>query len=54
MLQSTLLASMAVAGTSAFAQGAASEADAAAGGFRQETDSMGVVNVPACSRCMCG
>jgi fumarate hydratase class II len=47
MMQSTLLASLAVAGTSAFAQGTASDAAAPAVGFRQETDSMGVVNVPA-------
>ncbi len=47
MMQSTLLASLAVAGTSAFAQGVASGAAAPAAGFRQETDSMGVVNVPA-------
>jgi len=47
MMQSTLLASLAVAGTAAFAQGAASGAAAPAAGFRQETDSMGVVNVPA-------
>ncbi|NPT56916.1 class II fumarate hydratase [Paraburkholderia sp. 5N] len=47
MIQSTLLASLAVAGTSAFAQGAASEAVVPEAGFRRETDSMGVVNVPA-------
>jgi fumarate hydratase class II len=47
MMRSTLLASLAVAGTSAFAQGVASDAVAPAVGFRQETDSMGVVNVPA-------
>jgi fumarate hydratase, class II len=48
MMQTTLLASLAVAGTSAFAQSAASGADVApAAGFRQETDSLGVVEVPA-------
>jgi fumarate hydratase class II len=48
MMQTTLLASLAVAGTSALAQGAASGADVApAAGFRQETDSLGVVEVPA-------
>ena len=47
MMQSTLLASLAVAGTSAFAQGTDSGAAAPMVGFRQETDSMGVVNVPA-------
>jgi fumarate hydratase class II len=47
MMRSSLLASLAVAGTSAFAQSAASGAAAPAVGFRQETDSMGLVNVPA-------
>lgn len=46
MMQSTLLASLAVASASAFGQGSAS-AIAGTAGFRQETDSMGVVNVPA-------
>src|SRR5258707_13867564 len=47
MMQSTLLASLAVAGTSAFAQGVASGAAAPAAGFRQEKGSMGALNVPA-------
>jgi fumarate hydratase, class II len=46
MMQSTLLASLAVTGASAFAQSATSGA-AAPAGFRQETDSLGVVEVPA-------
>jgi fumarate hydratase class II len=47
MIQSTLLASVAVASTSAFAQGSSSDGSMPEVGFRQETDSMGVVNVPA-------
>ncbi|MGF6552316.1 class II fumarate hydratase [Paraburkholderia youngii] len=49
MMQSTLLASVALASTSAFAQsaGAGASASASVAGFRQETDSMGIVNVPA-------
>ncbi|MGF6447501.1 class II fumarate hydratase [Paraburkholderia youngii] len=49
MMQSTLLASVALAGTRAFAQsaGAGASASASVAGFRQETDSMGIVNVPA-------
>jgi fumarate hydratase, class II len=48
MMQSTLLASLAMAGTSAFGGTPASgSAAGASAGFRQETDSLGVVNVPA-------
>ncbi|WP_176384774.1 class II fumarate hydratase [Paraburkholderia youngii] len=49
MMQSTLLASVALASTGAFAQsaGAGASASASVAGFRQETDSMGIVNVPA-------
>jgi fumarate hydratase, class II len=48
MMQSTLLASLAVTGASAFAKGTASDtAGAPAAGFREETDSLGVVQVPA-------
>ncbi|MEM5327893.1 class II fumarate hydratase [Paraburkholderia sp. JHI2823] len=47
MMQSTLLASVALASTRAFAQSADAGASAPAAGFRQETDSMGLVNVPA-------
>ncbi|MEX3789555.1 class II fumarate hydratase [Paraburkholderia sp. BR14374] len=49
MMQSTLLASVALASTNAFAQsaGATASASASVTGFRQETDSMGIVNVPA-------
>jgi fumarate hydratase class II len=47
MIQSTLLASMAMASSAAFAQATRSDGSAPEVGFRQETDSMGVVNVPA-------
>jgi fumarate hydratase class II len=49
MMQSTLLASLAMASQPAFseASGSDTEGSAAAVGFRQETDSLGAVNVPA-------
>ena len=46
MMQSTLFAWLAMAGTSGLAQGASGGA-AGAAGFRQETDSLGTVEVPA-------
>ncbi|AWV05513.1 class II fumarate hydratase (plasmid) [Burkholderia sp. JP2-270] len=47
MIQSSLLASLAVAGTSAFAEGVAAQTSALKVGFRQESDSLGNVNVPS-------
>jgi fumarate hydratase class II len=50
MMQSTLLASLAMAGSTVFGAPPASASSGEAGasaGFRQETDSLGVVNVPA-------
>ncbi|MCP3709245.1 class II fumarate hydratase [Paraburkholderia sp. CNPSo 3274] len=47
MMQSTLLASLAVGGSSAWVSAEGSEQPEPAAGFRQESDSLGVVNVPA-------
>jgi fumarate hydratase, class II len=47
MMRTTLLASLAITGTGALAQGEGASVPAPPPGFRQETDSLGVVNVPA-------
>ncbi|MEX3960705.1 class II fumarate hydratase [Paraburkholderia sp. EG286B] len=47
MMQTTLLASLAVGGSSAWASAEGAEQAEPAAGFREESDSLGVVNVPA-------
>jgi len=47
MMQSTLLASLAVGGSSAWVSAGGAEQPEPAAGFREESDSLGVVNVPA-------
>ncbi|TDG10594.1 class II fumarate hydratase [Paraburkholderia guartelaensis] len=46
-MQSTLLASLAVGGSSAWVSAGGAEQPEPAAGFREESDSLGVVNVPA-------
>ncbi|MEX3926864.1 class II fumarate hydratase [Paraburkholderia sp. BR10936] len=47
MMQSTLLASLAVGGSSTWVSAGGAEQPEPAAGFREESDSLGVVNVPA-------